>query len=85
MEKINHKWISAKAYAEATGISPEKAIQMIHNGVLEGTQTDKGYWKIKVYDNDAVSREVYQKEVERRVEAETKLELMKNILIGVNK
>lgn len=85
MEKINHKWVSAKAYAEATGLGVEKVKQFIRTGKLEGLQTEDGYWKIKVYDNDAVSRDVYQKEVERRVEAETKLELMKNILIGVNK
>ncbi len=39
--EINHKWVSAKAYAEATGISSEKAVQMIRNGTLEGTQTEK--------------------------------------------
>lgn len=85
MEKINHKWVSAKAYAEATGLGVEKVKQFIRAGKIEGEQTEDGYWKVKVYDNDAVSREVYQKEVERRVEAETKLELMKDILIGANK
>lgn len=39
--QINHKWISAEAYAKATGLSPEKAKQMIRNGTLEGTQTEK--------------------------------------------
>lgn len=83
MEKINHKWVSAKAYAEATGLGAEKVKQFIRDGKLEGLQTEEGYWKVKVYDNDAVSREVYQKEVERRVAAETKLETMKTILMGV--
>lgn len=78
MEKINHRWVSAKAYAEATGISPEKAIQMIHNGTLEGTQTDKGYWKIKVYDNDAVSKEMYEKLLKEN-------ERLKATLIGAHK
>lgn len=39
--EINHKWVSAKKYAEETGLSPEKAVQMVHNGTLEGTQTEK--------------------------------------------
>lgn len=82
MEKVNHKWISAKAYSEATGLGVEKVKQFIRAGKLEGEQTKDGYYKVKIYDNDAVSREVYQKEVERRIEAEAKLELMKKVLIG---
>lgn len=82
MGNVNHKWISAKAYAEATGLGAEKVKQFIRDGKLEGLQTEDGYWKVKVYDNDAVSRDVYEKEVERRVKAETKVELMKNILVG---
>lgn len=82
MEKINHKWVSAKAYAEATGLGAEKVKQFIRDGKLEGLQTEDGYYKVKVYNNDAVSQEVHQKVVERMVEAETKLEMMKNILEG---
>ncbi len=83
MEKVNHKWISAKAYAEATGLGPEKVKQFIRTGKLEGLQTEDGYWKVKVYSEDAVSRKIYEKEVERRIEAETTLEMMKKILLGV--
>lgn len=81
--QVNHKWISAKAYAEQTGISPEKAVQMIKNGVLEGTQTDKGYWKIKVYKDDAVPKKVFDEEHNKRIEAETMLIMMKKMLEGV--
>lgn len=83
MEKVNHKWISAKAYAEATGLGPEIVKQFIREGKLEGEITDDGYYKIKVYNEDAVSRDVYEKEMKRRIEAETALEMMKKILLGV--
>lgn len=81
-EGINHKWVSAKAYAEATGLGVEKVKQFIRTGKLEGLQTEDGYWKVKVYDNDAVSRDVYEKELERRVKAEATIEAMKRILEG---
>ena len=79
--QVNHKWLSANEYAKQTGISPEKAVQMIKNGVLEGTQTDKGYWKIKVYKDDAVPRKVFDEEHDKRIEAETTIKLFQNILL----
>lgn len=82
MEKINHKWVSARAYAEATGLGTEKVKQFIRSGKLEGEQTEDGYWKVKVYDNDAVSRDVYEKLKERCLKAETTVELMKKLLLG---
>ncbi len=82
-EVINHKWVSAKAYAEATGLGVEKVKQFIRAGKLEGLQTEDGYWKVKVYDNDAVSRDVYEKLQERYIKAETTIELMKKVLEGV--
>lgn len=60
MEKINHRWISAKAYAEATGLGSEIVKQFVRDGKLEGEITEDGYYKVKVYDEDAVSREVYE-------------------------
>ena len=82
-ECINHKWVSAKAYAEATGLGVEKVKQFIRAGKLEGLQTEDGYWKVKVYNNDAVSRDVYEKLQERYIKAETTIELMKKVLEGV--
>lgn len=42
-----------------------------------------GYWKVKIYDNDAVSREVFEKEHARVIELETIVNSMKNMLEGV--
>lgn len=80
MEKLNHKWISAKAYSDATGLGVEKVKQFIRSGKLEGQITEDGYYKVKIYNNDSVSREVYEREVERRVKAETMLKSVKNLL-----
>ena len=83
MEKVqvNHKWLSAKAYAEQTGLGVDKVKQFIRTGKIEGEQTDDGYWKVKVYNDDAVSRVEYEAEHQRRIEAETTLALLKNILL----
>lgn len=60
----------------------EKVKQFVRAGKLDGEQTDDGYWKIKVYNDDCVSKEVYDKEVERRIKAETTLETLKKIIGG---
>lgn len=82
MEKleINHKWISANEYAKQTGLGAEKVKQFIRAGKIEGEQTEDGYWKVKVYKDDAVSREVYENEKARRIELETTVNVMKKIL-----
>ncbi len=77
---VNHKWISATEYAKQTGLGPEKVKQFIRAGKLEGEQTEDGYWKVKVYKDDAVSRKVYEEEHNKRVEAETIIKLLQNIL-----
>lgn len=82
MVEVNHKWVSAKAYAEATGLGVEKVKQFIRAGKLEGLQTEDGYWKVKVYNNDAVSREVYDNLKEKYLKAEATIETMKRILEG---
>ena len=53
--------------------------RMIDNNELEYKQTEGGHYKIKVGGN-SVSREIYEKEKEKRVRAETKLQLLKKIL-----
>lgn len=50
---------------------------------LKGLKLKSGYWKIKVYDNDAVSREIFEKEHARVIELETIVNSMKNMLEGV--
>lgn len=79
--EINHKWVSAKKYAEETGLGAEKVKQFIRAGKLEGEQTEDGYWKVKVYKDDAVSKKVFEEEHNKRIEAETTIKLLQNILL----
>lgn len=77
---INYKWFSATEYARQTGLGVEKVKQFIRAGKLEGEQTEDGYWKVKVYNNECVSKEVFEEERKKRVEAETTLKNIQNIL-----
>lgn len=84
MEKIqvNHKWISARAYAKQTGLGEEKVKQFIKNGKIEGELTDDGYYKVKVYTGDSVSRKEYEALKEAYVELKTKINMVQNIVSG---
>ena len=76
----NHKWVSATEYARQTGLGVEKVKQFIRAGKIEGEQTEDGYWKVKIYDNECVSKEVFEEEHQKRLEAETTLKNIQNIL-----
>lgn len=77
---INHKWMSATEYARQTGLGVEKVKQFIRDKKIEGEQTEDGYWKVKVYNNECVSKEVFEEEHQKRVEVETTLRNIQNIL-----
>ena len=77
---INHKWMSATEYARQTGLGVEKVKQFIRNKKIEGEQTEDGYWKVIVYNDECVSKEIFDEEHQKRVEAETTLKNIQNIL-----
>lgn len=77
---INYKWMSATEYARQTGLGVEKVKQFIIDKKIEGEQTRDGFWKVKVYNNECVSKEVFEEEHQKRVEAETTLKNIQNIL-----
>lgn len=81
MGKINYKWYSAKAYSEATGLGQLIVKQFIRDGKLEGEQTEDGYWKVKVYDDDAASKKELEYWKERALKSEAKLDLMKSMIL----
>ena len=72
------EWISLTEYMKRYHIGFKEAKKMINNNEIEYRQTDGGHYKIKVNGN-MVSRDIYEKERERRIQAETKLNLLKNI------
>ena len=81
---MGEEWISLTEYMKRYHIGFKEVKRMIDNNEIEYRQTDGGHYKIKINGN-MVSKEIYEKEKERRIQAETTLELVKNLLNkGVN-
>ena len=51
-------------------------------GEIPCKMTQGGYYKIPIYNDDVVPKELFDEEQEARIKAETKLELLQNILSG---
>ncbi len=81
---MGEEWISLTKYMERYHTGFKEVKRMIDNNEIEYRQTDGGHYKIKI-GGDSVSRQLYEQEREKRIQAETKLILLKNILNeGVN-
>jgi len=74
------EWISLTEYMKRFHLGFKEVKKMIDNNELEYKQ-EGGRFRIKVGGN-TVSRELYESEKEKRIQAETKLELLKKVLIG---
>lgn len=55
------KYISAEEYARQSGMGVEEVKRQCRIGKIECLRTEKGYYKIPVYANNAVSIEEYNK------------------------
>lgn len=55
------KYISAEEYARQSGMGVEEVKRQCRIGKIECLRTEKGYYKIPVYANNAVSVEEYNK------------------------
>jgi hypothetical protein len=75
MQEVPFFYLSARAYAKQTGIGEAEVKKQLLKGELEGFTTDNQY-KVKV-----VSRQEYEAIYKRAIEAETKLEKAKSILV----
>jgi hypothetical protein len=75
------EWISLTEYMKRFHLGFKEVKKMIDNNELEYKQSEGGRFRIKVGGN-TVSRELYESEKEKRIQAETKLELLKKVLIG---
>lgn len=73
------EWISLNEFMKRYKVGYDVALQMIHEKEVECKKTSGGRYKIKV-GGDTVSKELYEAEKEKRIKAETKLELLQNIL-----
>lgn len=74
------KYVSAEEYSRQSGIGVEEVKRLCRTNQLKHFMTEGGYYKIAV-DDDSVPIEKYQEEKKKRIEAETKLELLKKILV----
>ena len=75
------EWISLTEYMKRFHLGYKEVKKMIDNNEFEYKQSEGGRFRIKVGGN-TVSRELYESEKEKRIQAETKLELLKKVLIG---
>lgn len=73
------EWISLSEYMKRRKIGYNVALQLLYNKEVEYIKTEGGQYKIKV-GGDSISKEMYEREKELRIKAETKLELLKKIL-----
>ena len=80
MQEVPFFYLSARAYAKQTGIGEAEVKKQLLKGELEGFTTDNQY-KVKVYKDGGVSRQEYEVIYKRAIEAETKLEKAKSILV----
>ena len=74
------EWISLNEYMRRYKTGYETVKKMIANKEVECRMTPGGYYKIKV-GGDSVSKEIYEQEKEKRIKAETTLQLLQNVLL----
>lgn len=80
---MSEEYITVNQYMKMYKLGYETVIDMINKKQVEYITTPAGKYRIKV-GNNTVSKEVYEKEKERRIKAEAKLDVLKNILIERN-
>lgn len=74
------KYVSAEEYSRQSGIGVEEVKRLCRTNQLKHFMTEGGYYKIAV-DDDSIPRTMYEEEQRKRIEAEAKLKLLKNILV----
>lgn len=72
------KYISAEAYSKQSGLGVEEVKRLCRIGEIKCLRTEKGYYKIPVYQ-DSVPIEEYQKIKEENVRLKTTISSMINI------
>ena len=73
------EWISLNEYMRRYKMGYEAVLKLIHSGKVEAQKIGSRY-KIRV-GGDTVSRELYEKTLERAVKAETRLASIKAVLV----
>ena len=74
------KYVSAEEYSRQSGIGVEEVKRLCKTNQLKHFMTEGGYYKIAI-DNDSISKEQFEEEKRKRIEAETTLQLLEKILL----
>lgn len=64
------KYISAEEYSRQSGLGVEEVKRLCRLGEISCKRTEKGYYKIPIYD-DAVPKEQYEKVKEENTKLKT--------------
>ena len=75
------EWISLTEFMQRNKLGYDAAVQLVESGKFEYEKTDGGRYKIKIGGN-TVSKEMYDKAIERAIQAETKLNVIMKIVGG---
>lgn len=71
-EVIPYFYVSPKEYSEQTGMWIEDVKRLIREGKLEGEHNkETGYYKVKVYRNEAVSRKEHEATLQELIKYKT--------------
>ena len=76
--EVNHVYMSPREYSKATGnnIGVEEIKRLCRIGRIPCEMTENGHYKIKVYKDNCVSKEEYDRVVKENIELKA---LLKNI------
>jgi len=80
--RFNFYYVTANAYAKATRLSYRDVLEFCKTGKLEALQTEGGQWKVKVYKDDIVSREKYNKLFEEYSRYKGMVEAVSKLVMG---
>lgn len=74
------EYVTVKAYMTRFKIAYKTVMNMINTGQLEYKQTPAGKYRIKI-GGDTVPKNLFDEEHNKRIEAETTIKLLQNILL----
>lgn len=77
------KYISAEEYAKRSGMGAEEVKRQCRIGQIKCLMTEKGHYKIPVYDNDSVPIEDYNKIKEENTKLKTILTQINTTIINL--
>ena len=76
------KYVSAEEYSKKSGMGVEEVKRQCRLGKIQCLRTEKGYYKIPVYENDAVSIEEYNKVKEENTQLKTILKQFNTTIVN---